>query len=161
MLCSLEITAALTLAGTRIHTVHWRPRLELSLDCFICRRTGRTTVLGHGSERALCSGDDEPHDTAARIAAFDQTDEKERTILRAVVDYWWAPFVDSQRDREGAPLPRTPWVRLAVGYLCPDQQQPGEFSIQSNAVRPFTAACTRCSATIGTSDEAPRIRLLP
>jgi hypothetical protein len=160
VLCSLEITAAVTVAGSRFHNVHWRPRLELSLDCFICQRTGRTTVFGLGQERALCSGDSEPHDTPARIAAFDHTSEKERTVLRAVIDYWWAPFVDAKRDREGATLPRTPWVRLALGYLCPDQQSSGEFAIQSNLVRPYAATCSRCSEAIGTSEEAPRIRLL-
>ncbi|WP_333754404.1 hypothetical protein [Streptomyces sp. IBSBF 3352] len=41
-------------------------------------------------EHALCSGDDEyaGHPTAARIAAFDVTEERERMALRAVVDYW-------------------------------------------------------------------------
>ncbi|MFE0352727.1 hypothetical protein ACFY2D_35815 [Streptomyces nigra] len=41
-------------------------------------------------EHALCSGDDEyaEHPTAARIAAFDVTEERERMALRAVVDYW-------------------------------------------------------------------------
>ena len=156
----MEITAALTLAGARFHNVHWRPRLELSLDCFICQRTGRTTVFTLGSERALCSGDTETHDTAARIAAFDHTAEKDRTILRAVVDYWWAPFVDSKRDREGAALPRTPWVRLALAYTCPDQNRPGDFAVQSNLVRPDSVMCTHCSEAICTSEEAPRIRLL-
>lgn len=160
MLCSLEITATLTVPPTRFHNLHWRPRLELTLDCFICQRTGRTTVFDIGAERALCLGDAEPHDTAARIAAFDHSVGKERTTLHAVVDYWWAPFIDTKRDREGAALTRAPWVRLALGYLCPDQEQPGEFAIQTNIERPFTVACSRCSVPIGVSEDAPRLRLL-
>lgn len=159
MLCSLEITAALAVPPSRTHILHWRPRLELTLDCFICRRTGRTTVFDLGPERALCLGDSEPHDTAARIAAFDYTTEKERTTLHAVVDYWWAPFTDTKRDREGNALTRAPWVRLAVGYSCSGLDQGGEFSLQTNQIRPALAECARCSATVATSEEAPRIRL--
>ncbi|MFC8067776.1 hypothetical protein [Streptomyces sp. NPDC057293] len=164
MLRSVEITAEMT--GPRqdagSHNLHWQKRLELSLDCFICRRTRRTTSLQHGQEHALCSADDEHpmHPTAARVAAFDVTDELERTTLRTVVDYWWAPFQDTKRDQAATALSLTPWVRLHLGYYCPEARQPGAFSIQTNMVRPVRHTCGQCDYLLPSSKETPVIRLL-
>lgn len=101
--------------------MHWKGNINLSLDCFICRRTGRTTRLTHGAEHGTCSGDSRTgqHPAAARISAFDHTSERERTILRTIVDYWWAPFHGADRNQPSVTLTRTPWVQLHLGYLCP------------------------------------------
>ncbi|MEV4514882.1 hypothetical protein AB0K00_38720 [Dactylosporangium sp. NPDC049525] len=136
--------------------------MEFCLDCWICERTGRTTVFEHGAERAVCSGDADSgqHYTAARIAAFDYTSEPRRTTLHAVIDHWWAPFHDARRDRPGTALTRIPWVRLQVGYHCPHQQGGGTFTIQTNLVRPVAFSCEHCAAPVAGSDEVPRIRRL-
>lgn len=164
MLRSVEISAELTgpLRGEGFHNLHWQKRLELSLDCFICERTRRTTSFQYGLEHARCSADGErpEHPTAARIAAFDITDERERTALRAVVDYWWAPFHDAKRDRAATALSLTPWVRLYLGYYCPQARQSGAFSIQTNMVRPVRDVCAHCDHPLATSNAAPAIRLL-
>ena len=85
----LEIAAELTArlgGGEGFHHVHWRSKLELALDCFICERTARTTVFELGAERALCSGSTSSgfpsHCTAARIAAFDVTSGDDRLALQ-------------------------------------------------------------------------------
>src|SRR5690242_6938248 len=106
MLRSAEVTAVLLLSDSPFHNLHWKSDVELSLDCFICRRTGRTTELKHGTEQGTCSGDSKtgPHPAAARISAFDHTTERERTILRVVADYWWAPFHDVERDQPSLAL---------------------------------------------------------
>ncbi|MEU7757208.1 hypothetical protein [Micromonospora sp. NPDC049171] len=162
MLRSVEITATLTFGGSSFHNLHWKSDVELSLDCFICQRTGRTTGLKHGAEHGTCSGDSKTgrHPAAARISAFDHTSERERTVLRAVVDYWWAPFHDAKRDRPSLALTGDPWVRLHLGYLCPDPVQAGTFSTQTNLVRPQTHTCAHCAAPIAHSHDAPRIQLL-
>ena len=162
MLRSVEVRAVLAVPDSPFHNLNWRSRLALSLDCFACERAGRTTLFELGAERAVCSGTRETgeHYVAARIAAFDHTSERGRTTLRAVVDYWWAPFHDSKRDQPARALTHAPWVRLYLGYYCPEQDQLGEFSTQTNLVRPQSAACQHCSAPIAESQEAPQLRLL-
>jgi hypothetical protein len=163
VLRTVEITAELTvpLRGEVFHNLHWQKKLDLSLDCFICKRTGRTTHLRYGEECAVCSGSQRAeHPAAGRVAAFDVTDERERTALRTVVDYWWAPFHDIKRDEPAAALTRAPWVRLYLGYRCPESQQAEAFSIQSNMVRPVSQTCTHCAHPLATSAQSPNIRLM-
>ncbi|BCJ68287.1 hypothetical protein GCM10009779_57180 [Polymorphospora rubra] len=152
----------LAVPDSPFHNLHWRSKLALSLDCFVCERTGRTTLFELGAERAVCSGIREAgeHYTAGRIAAFDHTSERDRTTLRAVVDYWWAPFHDAKRDRPAHALTHAPWVQHYLGYYCPEQNQSGEFHTQTNLVRPQSATCPHCSAPIAQSHEAPQLRLL-
>ncbi|WP_405365671.1 hypothetical protein [Kitasatospora sp. NBC_00039] len=164
MMRSVEITTVLTgqFRAPGFHNLHWRSRIGMNLDCFICERTGRTTYIELGAERAVCSGDRVrgEHFTAARIAAFDRTEERERLTLRAVVDFWWAPFQDEKRDRAASALTASPWVRLHLGHHCPENQVSGEATIQSNMVRPVDIRCESCGQLLASSIEAPTIRLL-
>lgn len=111
MLRTAEITAELTgLENTR-HQLYWRSRLEFTLDCFICERTGRTTVFERGAEQAQCSGSRsgfQSHRTAGRIAGFDTTTGRDRLAVRALADFWWAPFTDTRDDRKAAAPAATP-----------------------------------------------------
>ncbi|MCU7825123.1 hypothetical protein [Kitasatospora sp. DSM 101779] len=163
MLRTVEITAELLdpLRSEQFHNLHWQKKLQLSLDCFICERTGRTTHFEFGEERAVCTGDQESeHPAAARIASFDITQGQDRLILRSVVDYWWAPFRDTKRNRLATAPTSAPWVRLYVGYRCPQSQETGSFSLQSNMVRPVNTACAHCVKTLAIDTQAPGIRLL-
>ncbi|MEU0913358.1 hypothetical protein [Streptomyces althioticus] len=163
MLRTVEITAELTTPSRDkvFHNLHWQKKLDLSVDCFICERTGRTTHLRQGEERMVCSGDARAeHPGAGRVAAFDVTSERERTSLRVVVDYWWAPFRDVERDAPGAALTHAPWVRLYLGYRCPEARETGAFSVQSNMVRPVSETCAQCAHPLATSTRSPSIRLL-
>jgi hypothetical protein len=164
VLRTIEITAELTTPsrGEVFHNLHWQKKLDLSVDCFICERTGRTTHLRHGEESMVCSGDQGvQHPAAGRVAAFDVTSERERTMLRAVVDYWWAPFHDVERDTPATAPTHAPWVRLHLGYLCPEARQAEAFSIQSNMVLPVSETCSHCAHPLATTTRSPGIRLLP
>lgn len=162
MLRSLSIIAELGhVDGT--HLLFWKRTLELSLDCPICRREGRTIGLTWGDEVGDCSGSGMSlprHPAPARITAFDTTHSQAGLALHAVVDYWWAPFTDPKSGEPATALTRAPWVRLHVGYRCPDAQQSGEDSIQSNLVRPTRLLCQHCGLAIATSRTAPVIRSL-
>ncbi|ATW51621.1 hypothetical protein [Streptomyces peucetius] len=163
MLRTVEITAELTLPvpSEQSHNLHWEDKLELSLDCFVCGRTGRTTHFEYGEERAVCTGDERAeHPAAARIAGFDVTRAQGRLILRSVVDYWWAPFHDTRRDRPATALTCAPWVRLYLGYWCKQSREAGSFSTQSNLVRPVSQVCAHCAAPVATDARSPGIRLL-
>ncbi|MFI6298982.1 hypothetical protein ACIBEJ_45855 [Nonomuraea sp. NPDC050790] len=160
MLRSLEIRATLSeLENAHRDHVFWEPTIELSLDCFICERVGRTTGMELGDERAVCvSGRDYKHFTAARISAFDVTSQDTLLTVRTVVDFWWAPFQDAKRGGEARPLSR--WVRLHYGWRCPHQETSGKGSIQTNMRRPRSARCGACDTEIAVDAEVPSIRLL-
>jgi hypothetical protein len=162
MVVSVEIDAVLAQTSDgESHQLWWRQFLEVSLDCFICERSRRTTAVEFGEEYGVCTGPrDHPHPTAVRLAAFDTTVERERLVLRAVVDHWWAPFHDPKDQRDATPLSEPPWVRLYVRYRCAQTNKVHEHSIQSNLVRPSQLACKDCGAMLGVSTDAPRIRLL-
>ncbi|MGW0709469.1 hypothetical protein ACWD4G_26530 [Streptomyces sp. NPDC002643] len=164
MLRTAEITAELTRpADTEDgHQLHWRSTLEFSLDCFVCERMSRTTLFAQGAEKASCSGTRSGlgrHHIAARIAAFDTTSAKERLTVRALVDFWWAPFEDRDGRQASAPT-RHPWVRLHLGYRCPHSHESEENNTQSNLVRPWNLKCAHCGQHLATDTETPRIRLL-
>jgi hypothetical protein len=54
-----------------------------------------------------------------RITAFDTTTEEAQLILRAVIDYWWAPFHDAKRDLDATALTDAPWARPRYWLLKP------------------------------------------
>ncbi|MFC7303128.1 hypothetical protein ACFQVC_02695 [Streptomyces monticola] len=164
---SVEIRAELTGrmgGGEGFHYLRWNSKIELSLDCFICERAARTTVLELGAERALCLGSRSGpagHYAAARIAAFDVTSGADQLALRAVVSFWWAPFTDAKTRHRAAAPTLHPWVRLHVGYDCP--QEGGEsrnFTIQTNTERPTSEPCAQCARPVATSARTPTIQLL-
>ncbi|MGW0204103.1 hypothetical protein [Nonomuraea sp. NPDC003201] len=160
MLRSLEIKATLSeLEDAHRDHVFWEPTIELSLDCFICERMGRTTALKLGDERAVCSSRrDYKHFAAARISAFDVTSQDALLVLRAVIDFWWVPFQDAKRGGNATPLSR--WVRLHYGCHCPHQEASGKGSIQTNVRRPWSPQCGECKTEIAVDAEVPSIRLL-
>jgi hypothetical protein len=166
VLRTAEITAELTgeeLRGGDSHQLYWRGTLEFALDCFICERTGRATVFERGAERALCSGSRsgfKRHYTAARIAAFDSTDGRERLAVRALLDFWWAPFTDTRDGNKAAAPTSHPWVRLHLGYYCKDAGESGTDSIQTNLVRPYKLTCKHCDRVLGVDTRSPAVRLL-
>ncbi len=165
VLQSIEIAATLAVPESPFHNLHWNSGLELSIDCFVCERIGRTTRFELGAERAICSGDSrvDRHYTAARISAFDTGTAKDQISLLAVVDYWFAPFHDAERDVAATALTRrcgSPWVRLHLGYHCPETNASGAFSDQTNLVRPCPVSCEHCAVSIAESREVPRVRLL-
>ena len=89
MLRSLEITAVLSgLEKVHRDRLFWKPAIQLSLDCFVCERVGRTTSLERGAERAVCwSGRNEQHFTAARKARGPDTVTTRGCSPRLVVTY--------------------------------------------------------------------------
>jgi hypothetical protein len=164
MLRSVEITALITgcsSTGENSHNLGWNRTIELGLDCFACERVGRTVELEWGAERAVCTSSKGPHHSAARVAAFDTTITEDTLSLRAIVEYWWAPFHDAEDDKPGLPLTSSPWVRLHLEYLCREPSlRLGDHSIQSNLIRPARVRCWHCEAVIGLNSTAPTIRLL-
>ncbi|MFG1604267.1 hypothetical protein [Actinoplanes sp. NPDC049265] len=158
MLRTLDITATIALAEAPFHNLYFGHSFELSLDCFICERQGRTTFLTVGGERAVCTGDRShggKHFAPARVAGFDPMSGRDRKALHVVVQQWWAPFRDAKRDQASAPV-GTGWVRFELPYTCPDGRN-GRASIQSNLVLPHALTCEHCDTVLATGEDVPKI----
>jgi hypothetical protein len=156
----LDITARLALTDAPFHNLHWQSSFELSLDCFICERVGRTTIFTVGDEQAVCTGDRAKtgrHFTAARVAGFDVDSRTDELVLQVVVNRWWAPFHDQKRKQDGQTVGRASWVRFGLAYSCPDNREPGSFGVQSNMTRPAAVTCRHCAKTLGRSEQTPLV----
>ncbi|WP_204053717.1 hypothetical protein [Microbispora rosea] len=71
-----------------------------------------------------------------------------------------APFHDAKRDQRAMAPSAIPWVRLHLGSFCPEAEQAGQNSVQTNLVRPAGLVCEHCERTLAVSAEAPRIHVL-
>ncbi len=151
-------------AGDRFHNLHWGKTVELSVDCFVCGRRGRTTRLVWGEESGTCSGDSQfpSHPAPVRLSSFDGSHEDGQLVLRAVVDLWSAPFVDRRDGEPSGAMADPPWARVGLGYLCPDrdlQPHEGVSSLQTNLVLPLEVKCGRCDEAIAHMRVGSSIRL--
>ncbi len=163
MLSHVEVTARVTTTPAA-HFV-WSNRLELTHDCFVCRRVARTMRLQHGIPHGLCS--EQEHPAPIAVTAFDAADHGEERRLRCRITSWWAPF-DDQQDPElkAAELAAEPWVRLnyRVGcHICRDAGEDDwlgiERSIHSGLTWPVTSECPRCGTELVTVSGPPEINL--
>ena len=162
MLRSIEVTSELVTSNYAFHNLHFTKSLEISLDCCICLRTHRTQQYRLGAEAGICSGprDVGSHPMAGRVSAFDRLTGPDSVGLRLTIEYWWSPFADLKDQTPATPLTDAPWVRLRVGYRCPNKETSHETTTQSNMVRPSDIVCESCEAVIASSADAPRIVLL-
>jgi hypothetical protein len=164
VLHSLEITAEVagTAQGNVTHNLHWKQRIEIDLDCFLCARTGRTTVFEWGSSAAICTAhaDAAHHPTSARIEHLHCDAQAERRMLRAVVDCWWSPFHDEVADAAAEPLSEQTPVRLALGYFCRRNHRSGVGTVHVGMPTPTDVRCEYCDVTMATLDTSPTMRLL-
>ena len=70
-------------------------RLELSLDCFVCRRCHRTIGLRMGLDEGVCTPTN--HHFPGSILSRDVKTSASSTSVAYVVEFWFAPFEDIKR----------------------------------------------------------------
>ena len=163
MLSHVEITARVTVTPAA-HFV-WSNRLELTHDCFVCLRVGRTIQLRHGLPHAVCTEQDHP--APLRVTGFDATDHGSDRRLRCRVTAWWAPFADrEQPDLQASELTAEPWVRLHHRVGCHTCRDNGvgdwlgiERALHSRLTWPVTSSCPRCDTELVTVATPPEITL--
>jgi hypothetical protein len=160
---------------------YWQPTVEISLDCFICCRSGRTMVVELGQEAGRCvSSRERPeqlspeihsysenafvHPAPLRIARFDGVHGNDGTnTLRCALSFWYAPFTDAKRGRPSARF--SWWTRLSFGLgcrACFDAGVEGALSLppsstQTNMGWPVTESCRTCKRTLVTLTGPPTI----
>jgi hypothetical protein len=169
VLRSVEINAEITCSaqGNLLHNLHWQKRFEVTLDCYVCELTDRTTVFEPGQTTAICAAGkvagkkDDQHRTSARIETLECGAKAERQVLRAVVESWWTTFRTEDRDTKPQPLSPESEIRLALAYFCRRQHRSGNILVQTGIDTPKTIECPYCGMVMGTMSEPPSIRLLP
>ena len=163
---SIEVKASLARVSDS-HQIRWGGELHIRLDCFICRRSGRTTWVQHGADAGTCSGSrnrrgleqpHEPHPAPVKIASFNTSREGDRSSFRWLLERWWEPFYDVEDERDATPT--VPWVRIIIPYRCPQTLAEYEDFTQSNLGWPYAIGCEDCGERLGLWEEAPRVRLL-
>lgn len=164
MLSHVEITARVTVTPAA-HFV-WSNHLELTHDCLVCLRVGRTMQLQHGMPHGLCAGNEHP--APIRVTGFDASDHSTERRLRCRVTSWWAPFADQEEpDVQASELASDPWVRLNYRVGCHTCRDNGvddwlgiERSVHSNLTWPVTSSCPRCDTELVTIAGPPEINLV-
>lgn len=159
VLSHVEITARVTVTPAA-HFV-WSNRLELTHDCFVCRRVGRTVQLRHGMSHGLCA----EHPAPIAVSGFDSTDHGTQRHLRCRVSFWWAPFDD--QGVHAAELTAEPWVALNYRVGCHTCRDAGdddwlgiEKVIHSGLSWPVISRCPKCDTELVTVTEPPQINLV-
>ena len=111
--------------------------LELSLDCFVCRRCHRTVGLRAGLEEGVCTPTNHPFPGA--ILSKNVQVLGSEAIIEHKVEFWFAPFEDIKRG--GQAVGTRHWARVRFSLDCPRCQRRTSSSVQTNLVRPFSDSC--------------------
>lgn len=168
----------------------WRPQVEYSHDCFVCRRTRRTVIVESGQQEGRCVSGRKPseqiapgvhsfeevslvHPAPIRISAFDtaqtSADDGQMHSLRCQLMQWWAPFNDTKRDDPASTFSQSPWVRLHYHLGCracfnngnkDGLGVPGPGSTQTNSVWPERSTCPTCDRQLLLIEDAPAVTLV-
>lgn len=122
-------------------------RLEVSLDCHVCRR-GRRTVFMTEDAPAICTPTHHAH--SARVLGKELRRSGERAEMIYRFSYEYEPFFDAKyrRDAENS----LGWSRVSFDLTCPGCGEVRKDSVQQNIVRPWTCVC-RCGQVLFVTDE--------
>ncbi len=115
--------------------------IEVSLDCPVCLRTGRTIGFHDIAGTARCSPTGHPFPGVAesRTVSFDAG----RTTVAYRLRHATAEFTDPKYHYLSVRHPT--WARIYFHLQCPDCGQRQRDSVQNNIVRPFMVRCKQCS----------------
>jgi hypothetical protein len=122
--------------------------LELSLDCFICKRTHRTVGIRKGMEESICTPTQHPFPAKILEKTISIVGKVASILYR--VEYWYSPFVDLKRNNNSSSLPQ--WGRLYLDLTCPRCNTESKAGTQTNIVRPRTFICS-CGCPLYTETE--------
>lgn len=149
MLQHTDVSTSLALATGA--TVTFSDRVEVSLDCCVCRRCMRTVVFELGRAEGLCTPTG--HSFPGRIADM-QAGPRSVTYR---LEYQYEPFEDAKYPGIRRPQPHPSWARVSFAVTCPRCGASSALSVQNNEVRPWTARCSCGEALYTTRKEMPQL----
>lgn len=85
-------------------------KVELSLDCFVCRRCHRTIWLRVGLDEGICTPTNHPF--PGLILSKDIQTSGSKASIDYVIEFWFAPFEDIKRGREA--IGARQWARIKL-----------------------------------------------
>jgi hypothetical protein len=138
--------------------VTFRQQIEVSLDCFICRRRHRTVVMKAIGEAGICTPT--KHAFPGSLLQVSAVGPESRFTF----SYDYEPFTDQKYPDErryahwekGAPS----WVRVSFDAKCPSCGLATERSTQTNLVRPWDCFC-KCGRRLYSDRYVPQLLWQP
>ena len=133
--------------------VTFSDRLEVSLDCCICRRCRRTVIFFEGEAEGRCTPTGH---TFGRLTGKEVTQNGSVASVVYRVVYWYEPFLDAKYPDKRQPSGRPQWARVRFEIVCPKCVSVKKDSTQNNIVRPYVCSCQQCGCVLYTEqDEQP------
>lgn len=133
-------------------------RVELQLDCHICRRTERTVVLDETEAESYCRKTRHPY--PGRVTGISVREEQRsgRSLVEATyaVEYQFRKFRDAKYRWLKTSKPYRYWRRVGFTLTCACGREQ-HVSIQPNEERPWTTTCDCGTPLLFQVDEIPLI----
>jgi hypothetical protein len=124
------------------------PRVEVSLDCCVCQRVGRTIVFDSRGDEAYCTPTHHPF--PGETVAIDSSYRRQLAIGTYSIRYQTGQFIDVKR---GQPAVRHPtWARVHFSLGCPRCSAVVTDRVQNNQGRPWVKDRCQCGAALGAFD---------
>ena len=139
-----EIVVPITLSKS-VETIEFKRKVLVSLDCFGCKRSGRTVVLFEDQNKSFCTPT--KHEFPGHISKIDVSDRKNAGLLSQksivtttyFIEYDFENFTDKKYPKR-AITPTPTWGRATFNLSCKCGVQ-SEHETQNNIVRPWKAVC--------------------
>ena len=112
-------------------------KVQLSLDCFVCRRCHRTIGLRMGLDEGICTPTNHPF--PGLILSKDIETSGSKASIAFVIEFWFAPFEDIKRGGEA--IGARQWARIKLILNCPRCKTQNSMSVQTNMIRSATQKC--------------------
>jgi hypothetical protein len=147
--CAIVNCTVFTEPGARLEAP---PKLEVTLDCSNCRRTGRTVIFDGLGSRGICTPRQKCRGFDGTLRQVAVTKRQRGFLVRYEIDTSYEEFVDSKRSVSSSP--GATWVRMVLRITCPHCNHTNEMTTQTNLVRPCSQLCS-CGKHLVTEPDNP------
>jgi uncharacterized protein (TIGR02996 family) len=132
--------------------------VEVSLDCYVCRRCHRTVYFQPDGGQGKCTPTGHPF--PGYWLGKEKISEGAIVSARYRVAFHIESFLDAKYPQHRKPSARPTWARVGFEVVCPRCGHANRGSVQNNIVRPWTWRC-QCGQHLYTEvDEMPVLSLL-
>jgi len=134
------------------------PSIEVSLDCFMCKKCNRTVVLKKDKNNSFCTTTfytRHPFNGCIKKIRVNEIKVKKFFSIKILTEiiyditYEYREFIDKRNkyaDNNSNPLPN--WARIYFNITCPKCHYEQRKFTQNNLHIPFTAVCDKCSCKL-------------
>jgi|GEM_PF-1462637 len=120
-------------------SVTFDDKIEVSLDCHVCRRYHRTVIFSKGESKGKCLP--KKHPFPGRITAKEVSQDKRLTTVKYRLFFDYEPFTVEKSPETLKTSGKLTWARVSYMITCPACGEFTEGSTQNNLVRPLNYYC--------------------